>query len=531
MNNVNYDRLSQVIGELFHNTPDYVHAIGYAHKYVSGTNTNEGSIVFDVLKKLPKDQVPQDELIPSEINIDGNIYKTDVVECEPIKYAASCYGWTTAQYRGITNITGIDNLRRTVRPLKGGVSIANIGGTWATYGANGVPAEYPDTGIASYGYGTMGAIVVDNEDNSLVGLTNAHVVVGRDAQEYFSTAFRTDNNRRIGAKATGAPQTAPNLASRTYNILDDTYYIQYTLGERKLEQGIRQPGEDIDYGNVFGNLIYNSNGQFPNAHIGQVKRFTPIIYTGTDPTTYSFSGTNVDGALISLKQSELDEAQSWKFAGFESLFTKPLPFATTAQINAITIGSNVWSVGRTTGPKGSGICTPVVINSVNKVAFVSTNYAYYRDLTYYQYQDASTYPLYEGDSGSVAIMNFGTNAAPDYRIVGLCFAYSSAVGVFCRIDNVAAQLNISAFTGSGYNDSSITNISRWVSGSSSSGISGKFCGANSGNYYLAGQVHTDPAEATSWNGTTMGYNIFTMADGTPYQIISGTGTANNCKQY
>jgi hypothetical protein len=430
-----------------------------------------------------------------------------------------------------------------MRPLRGGVSIANYGGSYSTYAADAAtPAEYPTTQDFNLGWGTMGAIVVDNEDNSLVGLTCAHVVVGRDEAERLATSIRTDNNRRIGAVN---PYFDPRLnpLPRTYNIIDDTSLVYvfyanagaYTRAEVKFDQRVMQPGEDADNFTYIDNLYNNQYGLFPNANIGTVKRFTPIIFTGGDSLSIYASGQETDAALISLKQSELDETRSWQFAGLETLFTKPLQFATTVQLNTVNNGMNVWTVGRSTGPKGSGICTPLVINNVNVVGgniATQVGFTNYRNIYTFKYQDNSLYPTAEGDSGSVVIMDFGTTSR-DYRIAGILFggASNNTYGIFCRIDIVAKQLNISAFTGSGYNDSSITNISRWVSGSSTLNVSGKFCGANSGNYYLAGQVHTDPVEQYTNGGITMGYNSFTIADTTPYKIISGTGTANNCKQY
>jgi hypothetical protein len=65
--------------------------------------------------------------------------------------------------------------------------------------------------------------------------------------------------------------------------------------------------------------------------------------------------------------------------------------------------------------------------------------------------DNSNYPIFSGDSGSAVIGNFGGT----YKIVGLAFASDgndtnnvpSTVGVFCRIDYVAQQLNISSWDG------------------------------------------------------------------------------------
>ena len=534
MNNINYTEINNAIDEWYEKTQDYVNGIGRGNKYVSGIETNEESIVFFVPKKLSKDKIPENQFIPSQISIGENVYKTDIVEISKGKYfSGSCwgYGTGTASWSSTTNKPEIDTCRKTVRPLKGGVSISNFAGTFFTRDSTNAYAEFPDINNWGWSLGTMGAIVVDNEDNSLVGLTNAHVVVGRDESERYITSIRPDANRTYGAKAVDG--AAASTLPRTYNVTDDTYNVfvgSNFLSPFKLKQHIIQPGEDLNGGDTLNNVYANNNGLYPNSSIGTVKRFAPIAYSGA---SVPIATETTDAALISLRQSELDEAQSWKFMGLDSIVTKPLQFATTVQLNGITVGSNCWSVGRTTGPKGSGLCTPLVVAYVNQS--IPVDNIKYKSLTLYKYQDGSPYPSANGDSGAVIIMNFSSTATPDYRIVGLNFAGATQstspftqFGIFCRIDEIVAKLNISAFTGSGYNDSYITNISRFISGSTSTGISSKLCGSNSGTYYLAGVVHGDPLEAGR-GGTTMGDDY--LQNNTALYSVAETGTALNCKQY
>jgi len=54
------------------------------------------------------------------------------------------------------------------------------------------------------------------------------------------------------------------------------------------------------------------------------------------------------------------------------------------------------------------------------------------------------YPIYPGDSGSGLISNIG---GVD-KIVGLCFAGSSTLGIASRIDEVVSQLGIQSWSGS-----------------------------------------------------------------------------------
>ena len=138
----------------------------------------------------------------------------------------------------------------------------------------------------------------------------------------------------------------------------------------------------------------------------------------------------------------------------------------------------VETAGRTTGAKGSpGTLCPLRIFSM-----VNTNVgynlqgtqtlAYMQDLIAFVKPDNSAsysppspsssvavcpYPAWAGDSGSTLIANIGGT----WKIVGLVFAgdgasynqfsgyeVASSIGLACRIDHVASQLGIKAWTGS-----------------------------------------------------------------------------------
>ena len=76
--------------------------------------------------------------------------------------------------------------------------------------------------------------------------------------------------------------------------------------------------------------------------------------------------------------------------------------------------------------------------------------------------DACFYPINSGDSGSALLADFNGTL----KIIGLCFAGSTSgspdgyftVARACRIDRVAQQLNISAFTGQTVNYSNTSNV-------------------------------------------------------------------------
>jgi len=199
--------------------------------------------------------------------------------------------------------------------------------------------------------------------------------------------------------------------------------------------------------------------------VGVTKRYIPIKGTS--------SGVNyVDGAIFTLDETEIDLNESYKYYGLS--FNSAPPFATTEEIDdLINNDYNLYSVGRTTGAKGEGD-TKLKFLSYDSVLVYNTLTSSTSRLTQYDecisyIASASTttsgngcfYPINSGDSGSALLADIdGT-----LKIIGLCFAGSDLgqpddylrIGRACRIDRVAEELNIEAFTGQTVNYSDKTN--------------------------------------------------------------------------
>lgn len=222
------------IEELYESTPDYV-GVGFGFKLTNKEYTEEHAVIFTVDKKRPIEEIPEDELLPSEIEIDGVIYKTDVVEIGKVETLAcsnttltTCYSWSTPfSYEGaIYGGNTPPGNRGFIRPLKGGISITSQNQLGKV--------------------GTLGFIAVDNAKNALVGVTNNHVVVGNA----FYTALRN---------------TSP------VNEYQDSYY---------------QPGEAGFQGN-------------PTYIVGEVVRYVPIhanAYNQVDGALVTIASSSVTNA-------------------------------------------------------------------------------------------------------------------------------------------------------------------------------------------------------------------------------------------
>jgi phosphatidylethanolamine-binding protein (PEBP) family uncharacterized protein len=437
--------INKTLNEWNEKTPSDI-GVGYGFKQTNGVYTDEICIVFSVKEKKPLSELSEDEVLPSQININENkTISTDVIQVGEI-YALQCSRTTP-----ITNpppicepfiLTAPTN-RSAFATLKGGISITSV--------------------RKASSVGTLGMIVQDIHTNALVGLTNNHVVVGNSIKAQYQNL-----NPFLG-----------NNFPITNEINPDNTACQ--------------PGEF---------------GFQPNLSFGQVIRYVPIVPHGTilpngsavTPTNPNLVPlNNVDAALVSVDCNKIDFNQSWKFSGFESLMTSPLPFATTAEIdNLLVTNPQLYSTGRSTGPKGLGMpgCE-LRIHQLN-VATTVGGYSWHLASGNQQYGTSASFnprliafykpsgvpaephclwPCAAGDSGSMLIANLGTQATPIFKIIGLVFAgnslpsypvaggaqnvfntnfsalyqlptnYVNWLGFACRIDDVANELGIKAWTG------------------------------------------------------------------------------------
>lgn len=366
---------------------------------------------------------------------DDNLISTQIIytpgEIHSYVCSATCYQgenpWSFGV--GLINPATVQNPinRQTTRPIKGGVSITSTS------------KSSPFSNFGSVG--TMGLVCQDSASGALVGLTNNHVII-RDA-------FYTDQRTFIN------PQNE-------YNLIDTQPIIQPDF--------VYQTGE-IQPVNPGGHRV-----------VGKVLRYVPL-YTSTSTINNPAKINNSDAAIFSLNCTSSNGATIIDFtASFQQVglsYTSSMPFASTLEINNL-LNSNpeLYSSGRTTGAKGSPgtLCPLRILGFQNAIVGYSLQgvqtAAYMQDLIAFIKPDNSAsysppapgapvavcpYPAWAGDSGSTLIADIGGI----WKIIGLVFAGNgapynpflgyedaSSVGLACRIDHVASQLKIKAWTGS-----------------------------------------------------------------------------------
>ena len=144
------ENLKKIIEEFNLKTPNNV-GVGYGFKISNGIDTRKESIIFFVPEKKKLSNLFPEEILPNEpITIDNKTYFMDVVEVGEIEVLAcnpQCNLW----------ITNPPPNRLYIRPVQGGISL---------------------TSKSKLGFvGTLGFVAVDIATQSLVGVTNNHVVI------------------------------------------------------------------------------------------------------------------------------------------------------------------------------------------------------------------------------------------------------------------------------------------------------------------------------------------------------------------
>jgi len=374
--------ISNTIQKLYESTPEDIQ-VALSYKIKDGVVTDEICIGFRVTKKKQFSELLPEEILPSELEIDGVIFKTDVVEVGSIEQLScvepigvncddticnSCFNWLSQP---------VENKQR-IRPVVGGLSI---------------------TSQNKIGFvGTLGLLVVDRETNCLLGLTNNHVVV---------------KNSSISSKR-----------SVNFEIQNELNNFVYQNGET--------PNE----------IVSNSN----YLKIGQVLKYVPLNnteYNQVDGALFSInsdiSSTETSSNILGLtgQSSFLTFASTHEIDNLLSINPPVKSSGRTTGIKQGDCGLRITSVSLNTSVRyhwgvsgGTSISRSVPFNRL--IEFTRNNIN-------------CKYPVAAGDSGSVLIAELnGINKVIGLVFAG---SSNGLIGVACRIDDVVSQLNIDPWTG------------------------------------------------------------------------------------
>ena len=492
MNTEHINNVKETVHSLFLNNPYESVEVGIGCKQSGGQYTEEKCIRFGVKEKLPLDQISVEKRIPSTMNIDGVTYKTDVYQSsgeakilallKPISEVNSdnqatssilyrngipiigptidtqqywddnttyCYFWLYDNYNTGTVTVSFTYCRDY--PYTGSIT-PDMAQWYAWVPAGYTPPNFPNmtraaagepAGLVAYdccsepgiygpvssrvtphrskhrplvggismmapppsGYlsaGTLGGIVIDSLDGKMVGITNNHVCSNPG-----------ENVNRCKFIATDSTYYATDSEFRTINNY--------------------QPAS-LDSGAV--NQLADK--------VGTTKRAFPLTSTGTN---------YIDCGLVNLSDSVLGTG-SWN--ELSASFASAPPFASTAEIDALTTSNEIFKSSRTTGPirldlineytsaKPCNIRVTQTSTSVNVSGYPPT--ILFADLLRFESPHPdNTVPGLGGDSGSFVYAKIGGV----WKVIGLLFAGDGAsAGWACRIDRVANLMKVQAYQGS-----------------------------------------------------------------------------------
>jgi len=394
------NKLQKIIEDIFLADMYNCKSVGYGYKYKNGVQTDDLSIIFTVEDKKPLNQLPELYIIPSLINIDNMSIKTDVIENKNELKTLGCFNFDGSDVE-------INKLRSNpflLKPIKGGQEIIQFPTAWVANNFGGYNIEI----------GTLGFFAIDNEDNKIVGVTNAHVAC-------YEIKQNTDRDHYLYS-------------------LDDPAYNLYDARKWSPDNNLYRPGLRV----IEPTEENPFNTSLPFTAVKRYSAFKkPINYIDVAllvPNTQNLSFFSSESNKVHTPESE----------NLGSYF----PFATTNELDSLlSINPKVYSVGRTTGPKGWGnldscklkiktISFSARIGNVDRGVFFSTAFS---DLITYEHVDSSLGAVGGGDSGSVLLAEINGVV----KIIGLVFAGAiqpgqniGNEGVACRIDRVAQEMNI-----------------------------------------------------------------------------------------
>lgn len=302
--------------------PNYldVHSIGISTKIQNNINTDKLCIRFVTTRKKSVDSLDDTQKIPSEIIIDGVSIVTDVVELprSSINNIIAKNGVLQDMNLDLCDLKSVvDNHRDT--DTNYGINIINPDNLVDPLKQNYIKRRPLKCGISSHsspdatGFindGTLGLIVRDATDNSVVLLSNNHVYAKSQFLGY--DAIYGTNLNPIGLSA-------------------------------------RQPGSNNPYA-----AYYPAYGGYPNAAAGDIadgigvfKRSVPFQRNGQ---------TLVDAAISNISNYSILDSNSTNTIGFTQ--SGAVQFATSDEIdslmdiNSLNYQSPIFKSGRTSGPLG-----------------------------------------------------------------------------------------------------------------------------------------------------------------------------------
>ena len=417
-------RTSKNIGEVY---------IG--NKIVNGSNTGSKAIVFLVNKKKALKDLDESEIIPS--SIEG--FPTDVIEGSQEVFDESFQPNPTSVCPSETNQAAHLGY---FSANKGGISI----GLAADASAEKILGNTVSVGSSSRG--TLGLVCIDKQDNTLVGLTNNHVLSNYYVSSSWGTievnTKTTFGQTPINVEGSGIKGTSITGVGSPNNVYQaKKWVVQPSLLDNSFESKVG----------------VNSAGEV--AQVGVVKRVFPF----TEWNAHSGEYNLIDAAICTVENPlRMADTVSFNILGHPHQMgssSDAIRFATTKEIDNLNGSEPVVKCGAGFGAVGVGASCKLGVHSVSSTASVSSSVG--AGSVMKKYIDTiivtgTVDPSTNGDSGSV----YTAKIDGSWKVIGLHFGGGTRringvgydIGIGCRIDHVSELLGVKAYDGSSYIDPS-----------------------------------------------------------------------------
>ena len=272
------NNLDEEIFELYKTFSSSVNSVGIGKKSIRNQTIDTEAIVFAVDQKKDKNNLKLEEIIPPIISIDSREYPTDIIVGNSFAYllgSTGCSGCSgvgingewSEKHRSLLPVN--EELRCGVyigcNPENGEITNVQDGRNDYTYDGNKKPPQ-----------GTLGAILIDDVDNTIYGLTAGHNLIFSNYRtgdyKFLQENGTTINPDNIFVNNSGCPVTS-----------------------------VYQP--DLpDFG--------------PSQDLGPVKRYYPLKASSYDPESPDIYPNYIDAAVFAFPKGTEIAKDSWKQLNF-----------------------------------------------------------------------------------------------------------------------------------------------------------------------------------------------------------------------
>jgi hypothetical protein len=378
-----FQLIKKTIANLSNSNPNWK-AMGWRYKTTNGERTGDVAIILIVEKKLPLNDIQDKDVFPQSITIPGlsESVKTDVQigptiasihthdEDELTDQRTGIYAvghchhepWKGgAKVREDSWTLPVSSHRGIHRPLLGGISIGSFPMVGYDFD-DPYMTEVPFFKTNLTGTGTLGGLCIDRDDNTVVGISNNHVIGGHMLIGSY------DPNQLVGDLPHAAYQSMWNILAEQagpiffgaqvypqhpHPVVGLTYYSFLCANDTtRAPNEIRYPVYQRSYGDHWrGRPEHEQLHLTPGSTAGPFngsKQHVDQLKVGTVKRVYPLSATNnkIDVAIFALEQFGNSKNGGPPITTVENITPHNYrPYISGANTRMTSVATSDWSKG------------------------------------------------------------------------------------------------------------------------------------------------------------------------------------------